>query len=169
MRSIQSVVREKDPHEDREEQCGDYAKQRAERACQPKGCDERPNEAGQYYANFQRRYWLGPLDPRQPADRTRLLAKPGQCSAASACWTDQARLAAAMPTPTKRPPPRPRRAWLALASHQACEQTTGFGAKPGGSVSRASGFAPAREPWQRALARPTGPAELQSRLDVVYC
>src|SRR5712691_4817703 len=124
MRSIRSVVRGKDPHEDREEQSGDYAKRRAERACQPKGCDERPNEAGQCYANFPRRYWLGPLDPRQPADRTRLLAKPGECFAASACWSDQARRDAAMPMPTKRPPPLPRRVRLALAWHQACEQTT---------------------------------------------
>src|SRR5204862_142284 len=39
------VAREKDTHEDREERSGDYAKQRAGRASQPRVCDEQPNEA----------------------------------------------------------------------------------------------------------------------------
>src|ERR1700680_2070563 len=102
MRSIRSVVRGKDLHEDHEEQSGDYAKQRAEQACQPKGCDEQPNEAGQYYANFPQHYWLGRLDPRQPEGRRHLLAKSGQGLATSAYWLDQALLAAARPTPTER-------------------------------------------------------------------
>ena len=63
----------------------------------------------------------------------------------------------------------PRGARLALAPHQAVEQTTGSEAKPDGSVSRASGFASARQEWQRAPARPTGPAGLRSRLDAGHC
>src|SRR5947209_7476882 len=158
MRSIPSVVREKDPHEDREERSGDYAKQRAGRASQPRGCDEQPNEAGQCYANFPRHYWRAPLDPRQPKGQRRLLAKWGEYLAASARWLDQVRPDAARPTPTERRPPIPRRARLALVSHPVVAQTTGPEAKPNEPASQAAEAAPALPQWQMAPTHPTDPA-----------
>src|SRR5258708_6979210 len=103
MRTNPSVVKEKAPHANREEQCGDYAKQRAGPACQQKACDGRPNEAGECYASFQRHYSPLPHDPRPPADQPRLLAKPDQRFATDGGWLVQASLDAAMPTPTEQP------------------------------------------------------------------
>src|SRR5579859_6313627 len=102
MRLIPSVVRGKGPHEAHEVQSGDYAKRRAARENPQKGCDERPNEAGQCCANSQQHYWLEPLDPRQSAGQTLPLATSGECFATSACWSGQVSPGATRPMPTKR-------------------------------------------------------------------
>src|ERR1700693_5605025 len=96
---IPSVVREKDLHEDHEEQSGDYAKEPAERAYQPKACDERPNEAGQCYANFQRHYLPGRLAPRQRTRTVPPLAKLAQRSLPTRRWWDPGWRGATRPMP----------------------------------------------------------------------
>src|SRR6185503_15792183 len=139
MKLIPSVVREKSPHEAHEEQSGDYAKPQAARETRQKGCDERPNEAGQCCANSRPRYWLARRDPRQPEARTRLRAKRGECLATGACWLGQAPSGAAMPMPTTRPPPAPKPGWLVLAWRPISAQKAGFVARPGGAVWQAAG------------------------------
>src|SRR2546421_8319476 len=159
MRSIPSVVREKAPHEDREEQSGDYAKPRAGRACEPRGCDEPPNAAGQCYANFPRHYWRERLDPRLPTGQRQRRAKQGEGLAASARWWDQARPDAARPMPAEQPPASPRHERLALAPYPVVVRTTGSEAKPTEAASPASQSAPAMLSWQTAPVHPTDPAQ----------
>src|SRR5260370_855075 len=104
MRSTPSVVRERDPHEDREEQFGDSARQPAERACQPTACGEPPNGAGQGCASFLRRCWPGGFAPKHPGVHGRLLARRVHRIAAALWELDQGWLDAPRPTPAELPP-----------------------------------------------------------------
>src|SRR5947209_4040214 len=69
-----SFVRERDLHEHREEPRDDYARPKASPTCPPRGCDARPDGAGQYYAHSPRHYWLARSVPTRAAKPEPLLA-----------------------------------------------------------------------------------------------